>query len=62
MISSVSISIRSKNAWLIRRRSEVFDSIEVFYNRERRHSALGQLSPAEYERIHQPVIGEAQAA
>jgi hypothetical protein len=33
-------------------RSEVFDYSEVFYNRERRHSTLGQRSPAEYERIH----------
>jgi putative transposase len=33
-------------------RTEVFDYIEVFYNRERRHSSLGQRSPAEYERIH----------
>jgi transposase InsO family protein len=30
----------------------VFDFIEVFYNRERRQSTLGQRSPAEYERIH----------
>ncbi len=43
-------------------RTEVFDYIEVFYNRERRHSTLGQLSPADYERIHQPVTEEAQAA
>jgi hypothetical protein len=27
-------------------RTEVFDYIEVFYNRQRRHSTLGQLSPA----------------
>lgn len=27
-----------------------FDFIEVFYNRKRRHSTLGQISPAEYER------------
>ena len=33
-------------------RSEVFDYIEVFYNRERRHSTLAQRSPAEYEKIH----------
>jgi putative transposase len=33
-------------------RSEVFDYIEVFYNRERRHSTLGQRSPAEYEKLH----------
>ena len=30
-------------------RTEVFDYIEVFYNRQRRHSTLGQLSPADYE-------------
>ncbi len=30
-------------------RTEVFDYIEVFYNRERRHSTLGQLSPVDYE-------------
>ena len=28
----------------------LFDYIEVFYNRKRRHSTLGYLSPAEYER------------
>jgi len=31
-------------------RSDVFDYIEVFYNRSRRHSSLGQLSPYEFER------------
>jgi putative transposase len=30
-------------------RTEVFDYIEVFYNRQRRHSTLGQLSPAQFE-------------
>lgn len=30
-------------------RAEIFEYVEVFYNRERRHSALGYLSPAEYE-------------
>jgi putative transposase len=28
----------------------LFDYIEVFYNQRRRHSTLGQLSPAEFER------------
>ncbi|MDS1271817.1 IS3 family transposase [Lipingzhangella sp. LS1_29] len=31
---------------------EVFSYIEGFYNPHRRHSANGQLSPAEYERRH----------
>lgn len=31
-------------------RLAVFDYVEVFYNRRRRHSALGYLAPAEFER------------
>ena len=30
-------------------RASVFDYIEIFYNRQRRHSALGYVSPAEFE-------------
>jgi putative transposase len=29
----------------------IFEFIEVFYNRQRLHSSLGYLSPAEYETI-----------
>jgi len=36
-------------------RPAVFDYIEVFYNRTRRHSALGYLSPDEFERRYRPV-------
>jgi len=43
-------------------RSEVFDYIEVFYNRERRHSTLGQRSPADYEKITLALTPEEQAA
>jgi transposase InsO family protein len=32
-----------------RARREVFDFIEVFYNRQRLHSSLGYLSPADFE-------------
>jgi transposase InsO family protein len=32
-------------------KSGIFEYIEVFYNRLRRHSALGYVNPAEYERI-----------
>ena len=31
-------------------RSDIFDYIEVFYNRTRRHSYLGQMSPYEFEK------------
>src|SRR6266508_4528242 len=32
-----------------RARQAIFEFVEVFYNRERLHSSLGYLSPAEYE-------------
>jgi putative transposase len=35
-------------------RQEVFEYIEVWYNRSRRHSTLGYLSPAQFERLHRP--------
>ncbi len=31
-------------------RTAIFEYIEIWYNRQRRHSALGYLSPAEFER------------
>ncbi len=42
-----------RRSWPTRREltSEVFDYIEGFYNRQRRHSTLGMLSPADYEKI-----------
>jgi len=30
----------------------IFEYLEIFHNRQRRHSALGMLSPVEYERLH----------
>ncbi|RJF75225.1 hypothetical protein D3875_01545 [Deinococcus cavernae] len=36
-------------------RTQVFEFIEVFYNRQRRHSTLGFLSPLEFEQINQGV-------
>jgi putative transposase len=35
-------------------RGEVFQYIEVFYNRHRRHTRLGHLSPSEYEKTTHP--------
>jgi len=34
-------------------RQDIFEYIEVFYNRKRRHSSLGYLSPVEYEQVCQ---------
>ncbi len=33
-------------------KASIFEYIEAFYNRLRRHSALGYVAPAEYERTH----------
>ena len=40
-----------RRSWPTRREltSEVFDYIEAFYNRVRRHSTLGMLAPLEFE-------------
>jgi len=40
-------------------RASIFEFIELFYNRVRRHSSLGYLSPAEYE---QAILEEAAVA
>jgi transposase InsO family protein len=43
-----------RHPWPTRREltTEVFEYIEAFYNRTRRHSRLGMLSPADYEAAH----------
>jgi putative transposase len=35
-------------------KASLFEYVEVFWNRERRHSTLGYVSPAEFERSHNP--------
>jgi transposase InsO family protein len=41
---------RRRFATRLQARQEVFAYIEVWYNRQRRHSSLGYVSPAEFER------------
>lgn len=36
-------------------RSGIFEYIEIFYNRKRRHSAIGYMSPYDYEQQHEYV-------
>jgi putative transposase len=45
-----------RSSWQIRAdaRLAVFDDIEAFLQPRRRHSALGYLSPAEFERRYRP--------
>jgi transposase InsO family protein len=35
-------------------KGSIFEYIEAFYNRVRRHSSLGYVAPVEYERAHNP--------
>lgn len=37
----------------------IFDYLEIFHNRQRRHSSLGMLTPIEYERLHEQAAGVA---
>lgn len=54
--ASLETELIDRSTWTTHReaRSAVFDWIERFYNPVRRHSALGQLSPAEFERRYRP--------
>ena len=48
---TLKIELVHRHTWLTREevRSAIHEYVEVFYNRKRRHSALGYLCPAEYE-------------
>jgi putative transposase len=54
----------NRHSWPTRRElaAAVFEYIEVFYNRERRHSTLDYRSPREFEMITHPAQSEDQEA
>lgn len=37
----------------------IFEYLEIFHNRQRRHSSLGMLTPNEYERLHPTILSVA---
>lgn len=50
--ATLQTELLDRRSWPTRQllRSAIFEYIECFYNRQRRHSTLGYLSPEEYER------------
>jgi transposase InsO family protein len=50
--ATLQTELLDRDTWQTRQklRSAIFEYVEAFYNRRRRHSALGYLSPAEFER------------
>jgi putative transposase len=45
---------RLRYATMAEAKASLFEYVEVFWNRERRHSTLGYVSPADFERSHNP--------
>ena len=52
--STLKFELGERFATMALAKAELFDYIEVFYNQQRMHSSIGDLSPAEFERQHQP--------
>jgi len=54
--ASLETELIDRSSWRTRAhaRLAVFDYIEAFYNPRRRHSGIGYLSPAEFERRYRP--------
>ena len=52
-VATLKTELLYRNTWPTRQavRTAIFEYIEGFYNTRRRHSALGYLSPAEFEEV-----------
>lgn len=53
--SRVQVELLDRSRWKTRTElaNALFEYLEIFHNRQRRHSSLGMLTPAEYEIAHQ---------
>ena len=54
--SRMQVELLDRQRWRTRVElaNAIFDYLEIFHNRQRRHSALGMLSPVQFEAGHQP--------
>jgi putative transposase len=56
--SRMQVELLDRHRWRTRVElaNAIFDYLEIFHNRQRRHSALGMLTPIEYENRQPPVV------
>ena len=54
--SRMQVELLDRKRWRTRVElaNAIFEYLEIFHNRQRRHSALGMLTPVEFENRHQP--------
>jgi transposase InsO family protein len=54
--SRMQVELLNRKRWNTRVElvSAIFEHLEIFHNRQRRHSSLGMLSPVEFETRHGP--------
>jgi putative transposase len=50
----VQVELLNRRRWRTRLElaTAMFEYLEIFHNRQRRHSSIGMLTPIEYERLH----------
>jgi putative transposase len=55
--SRMQVELLDRQRWRTRVElaNAIFEYLEIFHNRQRRHSALGRLTPVEFEARHQPI-------
>ena len=53
--SRMQVELLDRKRWRTRVElaNAIFEYLEIFHNRQRRHSALGMRTPVEYEMLHQ---------
>jgi transposase InsO family protein len=54
--SRMQVELLDRKRWRTRVElaNAIFEYLEIFHNRQRRHSALGMLTPFEFEAVYQP--------